>query len=247
MPTIRLYISDSLFTDQYLLLSQGQSHYINHVMRQQVGDSIALFNGQDGLWHSTVHSITRKETILHVKYLLEPQSTGPDIWLCFAPVKNAPLQTLIQKATELGVSALCPVQTKHTVVHHLHSARITSHCIEAAEQCRRLTIPTLYPLRPLPELLENWDTKRTLILCDESGHGSPIAPTLSLLPKAAPLAILIGPEGGFSALEFEILRKQPYIKSVGMGPRILRSDTAAISALACCMSILGDWQTMPAY
>lgn len=247
MPHIRLYVTLPLTTNQSLELPLAQTHYLCNVMRAKVGTQIMLFNGTDGLWQATLTTATHKSATLHIDTCLSPQTTEPDIWLCFAPIKPTPLQVLIQKATELGVSALHPVHTQHTVVNRLSHERLLSTCIEAAEQSRRLTLPVLHPLTPLTTLLADWDEKRTLILCDESGHGTPIFETLQALPPQKPLAILIGPEGGFSASEFELLYQRPYIKPVSMGPRILRADTAGISALACCMSILGDWHNRPAY
>lgn len=247
MSLIRLYVTHDLDQNQSLELSLPQTHYLLHVMRVGVGTNIAVFNGKQGLWKATITHITHKSTSITLNTLLSAQTTTPDIWLCCAPIKPTPFQYLLQKATELGISNIQPVQTKHTVVHHLSYERLSSILIEAAEQSRRLTLPVLHPVTALPSLLAGWNSGRILLVCDESGHGSPLYDTLLTLPKTTPLAILTGPEGGFSDSEFELLRKQPYTRPVSLGPRILRADTAGITAIACCMSVMGDWHHLPDY
>jgi len=216
-------------------------------MRSVIGTEIAVFNGRDGLWKAIITHITHKTVRIELTDLLSPQTRTPDVWLCCAPIKPTPFQYLLQKATELGIREIHPVKTKYTVVKHLAYERLGSICTEAAEQSRRLTLPMLHPVTPLNTLLTSWDKARTLIVCDESGYGQPLNDALLTLSATTPLAILTGPEGGLSDAEFSLLREQPFTISVRMGPRILRADTAGITAIACCMSMLGDWHLPPNY
>ena len=156
---------------------------------------------------------------------------------------------MIEKATELGVKALQPMITNHTIVSRINADKIRNHTIDAAQQCGRLSLPELHPLAPsLDKLLSDWPTERHILLCDESGYGTPIAQTLTTIsPQYAtkPWAIFIGPEGGFSHDELAMLHKLPYVTAAGMGPRVMRADTAAIAALTCWQAHLGDWHVMP--
>lgn len=228
-------------------LSKEQAHYLVNVMRKRDGDEIMLFNGKDGEWLAYINSSSKKHCILVVKEKARGQTTQPDIWLCFAPVKNAPITNIIRQATELGVSCLQPVITQHTVITRVNTEKFAANAIEAAEQSERLSIPEILEPKNLDKLLSGWDLGRKLILCDETGGGMPMAQALSKLEKGQKYAVLIGPEGGFSESEFALLRNQPYIVPVGMGPRILRADTAAIVALAGVFSILGDWNEKPSF
>jgi 16S rRNA (uracil1498-N3)-methyltransferase len=243
-PKIRLYTTSPLSQGLQLEMTSDASHYLANVMRRKSGENILLFNGKDGEWLAQITDISRKHTFVRVIGQTRPQADEPDIWLCFAPVKNAPINNLVQKATELGVSVLQPVITQHTITNKVNTERLAANAIEAAEQSERLTVPEVMEPIKLDAMLSQWPADRNIILCDESGGGTPFIRALSSR-KGGLYAILIGPEGGFSQTEFEILRKTPYIIPVGMGPRILRADTAAIAALTCYMSILGDWDAQP--
>lgn len=244
MPKIRIYTNSQLLKDGFVELSKEQAHYLCNVMRQKDGDEIKLFNGNDGEWQSVISSISKKNCSVRIVEQTKEQKNEPDIWLYFAPVKNAPINNLVQKATELGVSKLIPVFTQHTVISRVNVERLRLIAIEAAEQCRRLTIPQIEEPVKFANLLNSWDENRGLILCDESGGGESFTKALGN-DKHANHAIIIGPEGGFSQSEFEMLKNKPYVVSVGMGPRILRADTAAIAALTSYMNILGDWDEQP--
>lgn len=246
-PKIRLFTSSHLENAAYVELSKEQAHYLVNVMRRRDGDMVMVFNGRDGEWLAYIHSSSKKHCTLILKEQARLQTASPDIWLCFAPVKNAPITNIIRQATELGVSRLQPVVTQHTVVTRVNTEKFQANAIEAAEQCERLSIPEISESIHLDKLLSGWDAQRKLILCDEAGGGKPMADALAALPKGNKYAILIGPEGGFSESEFAILRNQPYIIPVGMGPRIFRADTAAIVALGSVFSILGDWNEKPGF
>jgi 16S rRNA (uracil1498-N3)-methyltransferase len=152
---------------------------------------------------------------------------------------------LIQKSTELGIRTLQPITTEHTVVHKINYDRLRANAIEAAEQCGRTCLPEVKEIRPLKELLANWNSEHPLIFCDESGGGTPVNEALA--NTTPPLGILIGPEGGFSKSELETLHQKPYVTPIGLGPRILRADTAAIASISCIMSLCGDWNKAPKF
>jgi 16S rRNA (uracil1498-N3)-methyltransferase len=242
--TIRLYTNQPLSAGSSIELSSENVHYLSNVMRKKAGYQLELFNGKDGQWLGEIESLQKKSGQVRILNQTRMQKPEPDIWLCFAPVKNAPINNLVEKATELGVSVLQPVITNRTIVNRVNTERLVANVMDASQQCERLTLPTVQEPLKLEKLLENWDISRKLILCDESGKGQTIIPALQAL-KQTPCAILIGPEGGFSQTEFEIMRNKPYIIPVSMGPRILRADTAAIAALTCVQSILGDWDEPP--
>ncbi|HYC65796.1 MAG TPA: 16S rRNA (uracil(1498)-N(3))-methyltransferase, partial [Reyranellaceae bacterium] len=168
-----------------------------------------------------------------------------DLWLCFAPIKRARIDYIAEKATELGVAVLQPVLTRHTAVERVNVERLHANAIEAAEQTERLSVPEVRGPIELAKLIAAWPAGRRLLICDETGGGPPIAAALSALDakaKAAPWAILIGPEGGFAREELDSIRKVKDVLAVGLGPRILRADTAALAAVACWQSLVGDWQ-----
>jgi 16S rRNA (uracil1498-N3)-methyltransferase len=173
------------------------------------------------------------------------QAPEPDLWLCFAPIKRARIDFVAEKATELGVAVLQPVLTEHTAVERVNVERLQANAIEAAEQTERLTVPEVRAPLALAKLLGAWRAERRLLICDETGGGPPIADVLATLDeaaRAAPWGIVIGPEGGFSAGELGLLRRMKDVVSVGLGPRILRADTAALAALACWQALVGDWR-----
>ena len=244
----RLYVEVELGVGREVTLSADQAHYLRNVMRLSDGDEIALFNGRDGEWTGRLVSLGRKEGRVSLEREARQQRVEPDIWLLFAPVKRAPLDFMVQKSVELGVSRLCPVLTARTEVSRVNLARMQSTAIEAAEQCRRLTLPHIADPASLAEALTGWPADRPLLVCAEFGPVRPIARVLADLKAAAPgtirgTAILVGPEGGFTTSELDGLRKLPFVTATGLGPRILRAETAAVAALACWQSALGDWQS----
>jgi 16S rRNA (uracil1498-N3)-methyltransferase len=173
------------------------------------------------------------------------QVAEPDLWLCFAPVKRARIDYIAEKATELGVSVLQPIVTQHTIVERVNVERLRANAVEAAEQTERLSVPEVRAPVDLTRLLGEWPAGRRLLMCDETGGGRPIAEMLTGLDadaRAAPWAIVIGPEGGFAAAELDALRRIKDVTAVGLGPRILRADTAALAALSVWQSLIGDWR-----
>jgi len=242
----RLFIEGDLGDGAAVECGRDQAHYLGHVLRLAPGDPVVLFNGRDGEWLAHIVSIGKRSAIMAVDNLLRPQAPEPDLWLVFAPVKRAPLDFLVQKATELGVSALMPAITRRTVVGRVKRERMLANAVEAAEQCERLTVPSVGEARPLSQVLESWPAERRILLCAEAGEAAPINNFLRDSGSGGPWAVVTGPEGGFDQTELDLLTKLTNVNAVGLGPRILRADTAALAALACWQAVLGDWQDRPA-
>jgi 16S rRNA (uracil1498-N3)-methyltransferase len=236
----RLYVETGLGEGAGVALSPGQAHQLRAVLRLGVGDAVALFNGRDGEWLARIEAMERGACAVVAQRQSRAQEDEGDLWLVFAPIKRARLDHLVEKATELGASALCPVITARTVVERLNPDRLAAIAREAAEQSERLTLPQIRAPLPLARLLAQWPAERRLVLCDESGTAPPAATVLAALP-AGPKAVLIGPEGGFAESELDALRKLPFVSPVGLGPRVLRCDTAALAGLAVVQAVGGDW------
>jgi 16S rRNA (uracil1498-N3)-methyltransferase len=245
MSTSRLFVDGDLAAGAEAPLDEAQTHYLRHVMRRADGAPLSLFNGRDGEWKATLSLRGKKEAVARVGEQVRAQVAEPDLWLCFAPVKRARIDYIAEKATELGVSVLQPIVTQHTIVERVNVERLRANAVEAAEQTERLTVPEVRAPLDLTRLLDAWPSGRRLLMCDETGGGPPIADVLTGLDanaRTAPWAIVIGPEGGFAAAELELLRRIKDVTAVGLGPRILRADTAALAALAVWQSLVGDWR-----
>ena len=249
----RLFIDIPLAQGSGTVLDKGKSHYLQHVMRLQKGDSIRLFNGRDGEWRAALIDTSKHGAEIVVQEQLRPPSPEPDLWLCCAPIKKAHFEYMIEKATELGVSAIQPMLTHRTQIREVNEYRCRTVAIEAAEQSERLGVPEIRPAMALNALAPAWPKDRTPLVCAEWGEARPIAQALSALPHHTAMhapaqpkaAIFTGPEGGFAAEELERLRCLPGAFSVRLGPRILRADTAAIAALSCWQAMRGDWGCEP--
>lgn len=244
---IRLYLDGDLAAGTGVALSAEHAHYLGHVLRVAPGDSVYLFNGRDGEWRAEIEGVGRGSCRVVVGERVRAQQDDADLWLLFAPIKRAPIDFVAAKATELGVSVLWPVLTENTAVRRVNMARLRANAAEAAQQCGRLNVPEVREPVPLQHALEGWSAVRRILLCDESGGGVPVADALAGARAAdgaapGPWAVLTGPEGGFSGSELDGLRKLPFVTAVGLGPRLLRADTAALSALACWQAVVGDWR-----
>lgn len=238
-PAPRLFTASALAAGP-LALGAAAAHYLGTVLRLKPGDEVTLFNGRDGEWRARLLGITRGAVALALEAQQRAQASESDLWLLFAPIKRGPLDSLVEKATELGASRLQPVLTARTNVERVNLDRLTAIAREAAEQSERLTLPEILPPRPLLEALADWPGERRLFICDESGRAPPIARTLAGIAPG-PAAVLTGPEGGFAESELDALRKLPILTAVGLGPRVLRSDTAALAGLAVVQALIGDW------
>jgi len=238
---IRLYVDTPLAAGAAVALDRDQAHYLNHVLRLKAGGRVLLFNGRDGEWSATIADGKRAAT-LAVGSRTRPQTQGLDLHYLFAPLKAARLDYMVQKAVEMGVSRLQPVLTRHGQVGRVNIERMRANAIEAAEQCGILALPDVAPPIALMAYLGERDGARWLVFCDEDAETANPAAALALLPRHAPLAVLVGPEGGFAEDERAALLKQDHVVRLSLGPRILRADTAAVAALAVVQTVVGDWR-----
>ncbi len=224
--SIRLFLDTPLGLGDTVSTSAAQAHYLAAVMRRAVGDVVHLFNGRDGEFAAHIVTLRRDRAELVVERLLRVQAAEPDIWLLFALLKRDATDLVVQKATELGVSALHPIITERCNTHRMNGNRLRAIAVEAAEQCERLTVPMLHDVRSLPAVLNGWRADRRLFVALERSKAPWIAP----IP--GPKALMVGPEGGFSPAEVEAVRAHPFVTAVSLGPRVLRADTACIAGLA---------------
>ena len=235
---IRLYLDHPMGPGQSIPLGPDQIHYLTGVMRLGQGAVISVFNGRDGEWRAQLHLSSRKAGHAVCEVMTRPLQMPPDLWLLFSPIKKARTDFIVEKATELGVARILPVQTDFTNSERIRRDRLQAHAIEAAEQCAGTHVPDVDDLVPLARLLDHWPEDRKILWADE-GRAGP-GPVLKGQP-AGPWAVLIGPEGGFSPAERARLCAMAQVVPVALGPRILRADTAVVAALALWQSSLGDW------
>ena len=220
-------------------LPPNQAHFLGTVMRKKIGDPMRVFNGEDGEYLAEITCLSKRTSEISVTELLRPAYAPPDVWLLFAPVKKSRNGFIVEKATELGVARIQPVLTARTT-STIKTAKMGAQIVEAAEQTERLDLPKICEPVKLQALLDGWDEGRTLIFADEAGEGISAAKALAKIQ--APCAFLVGPEGGFTGEERKYLRSKPYVKAISLGPRILRSGTAALSVLSIWQAVSGDWQ-----
>jgi 16S rRNA (uracil1498-N3)-methyltransferase len=236
----RLFVPNDLSAGTTFEADPQQSHYLAHVLRLGEGAEVLLFNGREGEWSAAVTTRSKKAVRLEVRELQRPQPPLPDLVYCFAPLKQGRLDYLVQKAVEMGAGILQPVVTQHTQVPKLGLDRLRANVVEAAEQCGILAIPEVRDTEKLERLLAGWDAERRLIFCDEDASTNNPMPALAAVTERK-LALLVGPEGGFSEEERKMLRALPFVTPIPLGPRILRADTAAVAALAVIQASIGDW------
>ncbi len=236
----RLYTAENLEKHVNIRLSDAQSHYLTHVMRANANDPILLFNAVSGEWQAHISEITKKGVTVQVENQTRVPAPESPLRLIFAPIKRGHGDLVVEKATECGVTRLSPLLTRHTVVSRVPLERYQAIATEAAEQCERLSVPEIDSPMQLDTVLAGWTDNVPLLLCAETGDAQPIAEALQKLEKP-PAAIMVGPEGGFAESEFALLRKQNFVIPVSLGPRILRADTAAITALGITQALKGDW------
>ncbi|MGB3176553.1 MAG: 16S rRNA (uracil(1498)-N(3))-methyltransferase [Albidovulum sp.] len=235
---IRLCVDQPLGAGQSVQLTEAQAHYLFGVMREGPGTRLLAFNGQDGEWLAEVAEAGKRKGVLICQEQTRPQSAPPDLWLVFAPIKKARTDFIVEKAVELGVAHLVPVQTAFTNSDRLRRDKAEAHIREAAEQCGAVCLPTLSDPISLTRLLAGWDPARRILWADESRAGA--AQTLAGAAPG-PWAILIGPEGGFSESERGTLRALPFVLPMSLGPRILRAETAALAVITLWQAQFGDW------
>jgi 16S rRNA (uracil1498-N3)-methyltransferase len=239
----RIYIDVPLDTGREISFDRDQANYLISVLRLGVGDAVLLFNGRDGEWRGNLASAGKRNVSAIVTARTRPQTPEGNLHLLFAPLKHARLDYMVQKAVEMGVSRLQPVMTRHTQVSRVNLDRMRANVLEAAQQCGVLAIPAVAEPQTFDEALISTD--RLLVFCDENADvKDPVAALAATrATPATPVALLIGPEGGFAEDERAALLKRPKVVRLALGPRILRADTAAVAALALVQAVLGDWHS----
>ena len=242
----RLFVLSPLSTKAEVPLDKGQTNYLCNVLRLGAGDSVLIFNGQHGEWRAELSIRAKGQASLTPTAQVRPQPPAPNLVYCFAPLKHARLDYMVQKATEMGAGVLQPVVTRRTQATRINLDRMRANVIEAAEQCGVLSVPEVREARRFDDLLETWPRERWMIFCDEDAD---VADPLLALQRCRNegggtprVALLIGPEGGFDPAERSALCSLERVVRVSLGPRILRADTAAVAALALVQGSLGDWR-----
>ena len=241
----RLHVAAILTAGATVALDRGQANYLLNVLRLKPGDRVLVFNGRDGEWRAELNGAGRRDLTLAVGEQTRSQPQAGDLHLLFAPLKHARLDYMVQKAVEMGVSRLAPVLTQHVQVTRVNLDRMRANAVEAAEQCGVLALTEIAEPQPLSAALAAFDPGRLMIFCDEDADvHDPVAALAEARagPAAMPLAVCIGPEGGFTDAEREMLLRLPKLVRLALGPRILRADTAAVAALALVQAVLGDWR-----
>lgn len=240
----RVFVAAALRAGSPVELDREQANHLVTVLRLKEGDSAILFNGRDGAWLARLTHAGKKSAILDILVQTAHQTPASDLWFGFAPLKTGRLDYLIQKATEMGAGVIQPVITEYTQIRRLKDDKLEAYALEAAQQCEVLSVPAIAPEVDLRSLVETWrgaQGLRRLLLADEAAPASTPVDQISWL-NGLPVGILIGPEGGFSGAERELLLEQDFVVPISLGPRILRADTAAVAALALVQAIIGDWR-----
>jgi 16S rRNA (uracil1498-N3)-methyltransferase len=244
----RLYVEGADLADAAeVTLEAPQAHYLRSVMRRGSGDPVVLFNGRDGEWLARLETVAKAKATARCADCLRPQPAGEEAdaapWLLFAPLKRGPVDLLAEKATELGTARLQPVMTRFTTAARVNATRLRAHAVEAAEQCRRLTVPDVAEPMALAHIAEGWPADRRLFVLAEHGRAAPAATAFAAAADdGAPAALLVGPEGGFADSELDALAQLAFVTPVRLGPRVLRAETAALAGLALWQALAGDWR-----
>jgi 16S rRNA (uracil1498-N3)-methyltransferase len=258
----RLFIDAPLSEGATLVLEAAPAHYLADVLRLKAGDGVLVFNGRDGEWRAALAAPAKKKFALALEERTRAQTAPTNLHYLFAPLKRSRLDYMVQKAVELGAAKLAPVITRHTQAERVNAARLRANAIEAAEQCGILNLPEIAEPAPFARALASLEPGRILVFCDEdSPAGSPVDALAGYIarpspivdnvgadhrppsgPTTPPIAVLVGPEGGFADDERAALLARPNTLRLSLGPRILRADTAAVAALALVQAVLGDWR-----
>ena len=248
---IRLYVDHPLGVGQSVPLNRDQAHYLFRVVRLGTGADVLLFNGRDGEWRAIAAEAGKRGGVLECVAQTRPLQMPPDLWLLFAPIKKARTDFIVEKAAEMGTRRILPVQTTFTNAERIRQDRLQAHAVEAAEQCGGTFVPEVAGLEKLDRVLGDWPADRQVLFCDEAlaGRSSSLSALFAAASdegrearRAAPWAVLIGPEGGFSEAERARLYGLPFAHAISLGPRILRADTAAVAALTLWQTTVGDWR-----
>ncbi|MGA8499338.1 MAG: 16S rRNA (uracil(1498)-N(3))-methyltransferase [Xanthobacteraceae bacterium] len=237
----RLFVAAPLAAGAEVPLDRAQAHYLTTVLRRKPGDGVLVFNGRDGEWSAAV-GVQKRTASLVVGAKTRDQTVPGDLHYLFAPLKSARLDYMVQKAVEMGAARLQPVLTRHGQVARVNLERMRANAVEAAEQCGILSVPEIAEPADLFRLLAAREASRVIVFCDEDAEVADPLAALSAVPQHSPLAVLVGPEGGFAEDERAMLLKLPNVVRMALGPRILRADTAAVAALTIVQAVVGDWR-----
>jgi 16S rRNA (uracil1498-N3)-methyltransferase len=238
----RLFVEAPLQQGARVGLDRQAANYLLNVLRLRSGAAVLVFNGRDGEWRATLSGEGRKGADLQIEEQTRPQTPPPDLLYLFAPLKHARLDYMVQKAVEMGAGALKPVFTARTQASRVNLERMRANVIEAAEQCGILALPAVLPDEPLPAALAALEADRLVVFPDEDAPvADPLAALAAARNGAAKLAVIVGPEGGFTDEERALVGRVRSVR-ISLGPRVLRADTAAVAALALVQAVLGDWR-----
>ena len=237
----RLYVDADLGEGRAVATNEAQANYLLRVLRLGDDDRLLIFNGRDGEWQAEIRGAAKRGCNLVPLAQTRAQSIGPDVHYLFAPLKRSRLDYMVQKAVELGVARLQPVLTRRTTPERVNVERMRANAIEAAEQCGVLHLTEIAEPVKLEAVLAGWDPARRLIFCDEAAAIADPVQALSPL-RGLPVALLIGPEGGFDRQERALLLSKSYVTAISLGPRVMRADTAAVAGLALVNATIGDWR-----
>jgi len=236
----RLFVDAPLAAGATVEATADQFNYLANVLRMAEGAELLIFNGRDGEWKARLTFPARKRIALVAEEQTRPQPAPSNLIYLFAPLKVGRLDYLVQKAVEMGAGTLRPVMTQHVQGKITNLDKLRANVIEAAEQCSILAVPDVAAPVRLFDLLDTWPSDRRIIYCDEGDAGQNPLPLLSQISERK-LALLVGPEGGFSEEERARLRSLDFVTAIPLGPRILRADTAAVAAMAVIQASIGDW------
>lgn len=238
----RLFIATAVSQDAQIALDGAQAHYLGKVMRVGVGDAVIVCDNQTGEWACEVMSAGKRDVLLQARQHIRPREDVPNFVLCAALLKKPNFDLVLEKATELGVDAIQPVITRRCVADKLNPERAATIVTEAAEQCARTALPRVEHVAKLESLLRDWPENRVLFFADEQGGNTA---SVAFASHKGPAALLVGPEGGFDENERALIRAHPQAQAITLGPRILRAETACISAISLWMAMAGDWSETP--
>ena len=228
MSNIRLFHPENIIENTTGLLSKEHTHYVANVMRLKRGSNLNFFN-KDGEWLSEIIFLDRDR--IEVKFLnkVKESSKLSNIELAICLVKKSPMEIILQKATELGVSKIIPIVSERTEVKEINFERANKIVVEATEQSNQLTPPQISEVTKLKDFLKNLDSSSKLLFADVNSKDNLKS---KVLEEAKTLSVLIGPEGDFSPSERELILANSHVVSFTISKNILRSDTAVISAIS---------------
>ena len=228
--TIRLYFSDKIQSNLSSYLTKEQTHYLRDVMRLKTGDKLSIFNTQ-GEWNAIIESYDKNETKIKIMEKVRDKNNEKNIWLAFSPIKQNPLNFVIQKGTELGVQKFIPILSERTVVREINIERVKKIIIESSEQSNRISVPEINKPESLKNFLSQFPKKASLIFCDINSTENSLKNILKNNNNEEPVCVLIGPEGDFSENERKMIIDLKQTHSISLAKNILKAETAALSAI----------------